>query len=419
MIYSKYWGGAKVNSPILVYLGDEGPMYDDQIDALILPDYAAKLKALIVIIEHRYYGESKPFGMSMEEIVKNASIRGYFNSAQAIADYAEVILHVKETMNAHYSPLIVVGGSYGGMLASWFRLKYPHIALGALASSAPVLYFDDMISPNHGYNYVVTKDFKEASESCYRTIKNSWSEIDKIGSSGDGLAYLSKKFNTCVHLADTSALKNFLQSLYDSTAQYGNLETNPSTICKAIDEGMKTTDIVSRIYAGVLDYFNSTHHDCVDTNYFQIGESIVGYDWQTCSEMVMPIGTSKWSMFPPQPFNLRDFIQDCKNKYNVMPRPHWITSYYGGHDMKLIFGRFGSNIIFSNGLQDPYSSAGVLYNLSDSIIAVYATQGSHCVDIQHAKKDDPEWLINMRNTEIEIISGWIRKYYDDLKQYFK
>ena len=28
------------------------------------------------------------------------------------------------------------------VLASWFRLKYPHIALGAVAASAPILYFD-------------------------------------------------------------------------------------------------------------------------------------------------------------------------------------------------------------------------------------------------------------------------------------
>ena len=49
---------------------------------------------------------------------------------------------------------------YGAVLASWFRLKYPHIALGALASSAPVLYFDNIIKPEDGYYAVVTKDFK-------------------------------------------------------------------------------------------------------------------------------------------------------------------------------------------------------------------------------------------------------------------
>ena len=52
---------------------------------------------------------------------------------------------------------------------------------------------------------------------------------------------------------------------------------------------------------------------------------------QTCSEMVMPIGhDSKDSMFPPAPFNLNKFINECKSLYGVMPQPHWVTTYYGG-----------------------------------------------------------------------------------------
>lgn len=46
--------------------------------------------------------------------MKNETTRGYFNSAQAIADYAEIVLHVKKKFSAHNSPVIVVGGSYGG-----------------------------------------------------------------------------------------------------------------------------------------------------------------------------------------------------------------------------------------------------------------------------------------------------------------
>ena len=35
--------------------------------------------------------------------------------------------------------MVVFGGSYAGSLAVWFREKYPNIAVGAIASSAPVL----------------------------------------------------------------------------------------------------------------------------------------------------------------------------------------------------------------------------------------------------------------------------------------
>ncbi|MCD7468711.1 hypothetical protein HAX54_007129 [Datura stramonium] len=73
-------------------------------------------------MEHRYYGKSRPFG-TMEEVLKDKDVRGYFNSAQAIADYAELLLHLKEKFSAQNSPIIVIGGSYGGMLASWFRMN--------------------------------------------------------------------------------------------------------------------------------------------------------------------------------------------------------------------------------------------------------------------------------------------------------
>lgn len=39
------------------------------------------------------------------------------------------------------------------------RLKYPHIAIGALASSAPILQFEDIVPPQTFYD-IVSNDFK-------------------------------------------------------------------------------------------------------------------------------------------------------------------------------------------------------------------------------------------------------------------
>ncbi|ESW15270.1 hypothetical protein PHAVU_007G058800 [Phaseolus vulgaris] len=42
------------------------------------------------------------------------------------------------------------------VLTSWFRLKYPYMAIGALVSSAPILYFYD-ITPQKPVKHV-TRD---------------------------------------------------------------------------------------------------------------------------------------------------------------------------------------------------------------------------------------------------------------------
>nr|GME00438.1 lysosomal Pro-X carboxypeptidase-like [Ipomoea batatas] len=64
-------------------------------------------------MQHRYYEKSIPFG-NIEEAMRNDTIRDYFNFAQALADYAQVLLYIKNSYSTQDSPIIVVGGLYGG-----------------------------------------------------------------------------------------------------------------------------------------------------------------------------------------------------------------------------------------------------------------------------------------------------------------
>lgn len=63
----------------------------------------------------------------------------YLSSEQALADLAYFIEAKKEELQISDNKWIVFGGSYPGSLAAWFRLKYPHLANAAVASSAPLL----------------------------------------------------------------------------------------------------------------------------------------------------------------------------------------------------------------------------------------------------------------------------------------
>lgn len=43
-----------------------------------------------------------------------------------MADFADLIKFVRQDYGMEDRACIVFGGSYGGMLAGWLRLKYPH-----------------------------------------------------------------------------------------------------------------------------------------------------------------------------------------------------------------------------------------------------------------------------------------------------
>lgn len=49
---------------------------------------------------------------------------------------------------------------------------------------------------------------------------------------------------------------------------------------------------------------------------------------------------------------------------------------YGGRKIDA-----ASNIVFSNGLLDPWHGTGVLQNISDSVIAIIIPEGAHHLDV--------------------------------------
>ncbi|EAY75958.1 hypothetical protein OsI_03875 [Oryza sativa Indica Group] len=442
------WAGA--GGPIFFYCGNEGDIAWFAANSGLVWEAATRFAALVVFAEanlsshlapvsvfflgcalivrdpipftcslqHRYYGESMPFG-SKDKAYNNSKSLAYLTAEQALADYAVLLTDLKKNLSSEGSPVVLFGGSYGGMLAAWMRLKYPHIAVGALASSAPILQFEDVVPSTIFYD-LVSNDFKRESLICFQTIKDSWKALDAQGNGQDGLLKLSKTFHLCKTIKNTGELSDWLSSAYSYLAMVDYpmpadfmmpLPGNPiKELCTKIDNQPDGTSILERIYAGVNVYYNYTGTvDCFDLNDDPHGMD--GWDWQACTEMVMPMSYSEDSMFPADKFNYTSYEKDCINSFGVEPRPQWITTEFGGHNISLVLERFGSNIIFFNGLLDPWSGGGVLKNISESVVAIIAPLGAHHIDLRPASKDDPDWLVRLRESELGIISGWLSDYY--------
>ncbi|GER40491.1 serine carboxypeptidase S28 family protein [Striga asiatica] len=428
LINDTFWGGPKGNFPIFVYTGNEGGIEWFAQNTGFMFEIAPVFKAMLVFIEHRFYGKSMPFGGSQSTAYSNSTTLGYLSSTQALADYATLILDLKKNLTAEKCPVVVFGGSYGGMLAAWFRLKYPHVAIGALSSSAPILNFDNITSP-YSFNDVITKDFRSESENCYQVIKRSWQEIEETAAKPEGLEILRKSFKICKNYITANSLEGWLSTAYTYTAMtdYPTSSNflNPmpaypvKQMCKAIDDAKTGINTFEKLYRAASVYYNYTGQaQCFDLNDNSDQLGVDGWSWQACTEMsLLTGGSSKDSIFSAYNYTYNDRLKYCKYYFNIVPRPSWIPTEFGAHNIYRVLKRFGSNIIFFNGLRDPWSPGGVLKNISKSIVAIVAKEGAHHVDLRFSTSEDPKWLRDVRQKEVQIISKWLTQYHNDLINY--
>ncbi|KDP32128.1 hypothetical protein JCGZ_12589 [Jatropha curcas] len=426
LLNTDHWVGPNRLGPIFLYCGNEGDIEWFAVNTGFVWDIAPRFGAMVVFPEHRYYGESMPYG-SRDVAYKNATTLSHLTAEQALADFAVLITDLKRNLSAEGCPVVLFGGSYGGMLAAWMRLKYPHIAIGALASSAPILQFEDIVPPETFYD-IVSSDFKRESTSCFNTIKESWHALVSEGQKENGLVQLTETFHLCRKLNSTEELSNWLDSAYSYLAMvdypYPSAFMMPlpghpiREVCKKIDGSPDGTNILERIFEGVSIYYNYTG----DVDCFELDDDphgLDGWNWQACTEMVMPMASSKdASMFLTYDFNYTSFKEECLKNFGVEPRPRWITTEFGGHDIKTALESFGSNIIFSNGLLDPWSGGSVLQNLSETVVALVTKEGAHHIDLRSSTPEDPDWLVEQRATEIKLIEGWINGYNQKKKTTF-
>lgn len=119
----------------------------------------------MLIIEHRYYGYSQPFGnWDLENL-------WYHTTENALADIAFFLSSINDDLVFRYGgkkrKIFVMGGSYPGAMAAWMRYKYPHIVDGALASSAVVNAVDDMWA----YDTVAWEAMSKSGKFCVDEIE--------------------------------------------------------------------------------------------------------------------------------------------------------------------------------------------------------------------------------------------------------
>nr|CDS33314.1 Lysosomal Pro X carboxypeptidase [Hymenolepis microstoma] len=431
-VYDDQW--YKPGGPVFFYCGNEGDIMSFWNNTGFMFDIAPMFNALIVFVEHRYYGVSLPFG---EHSFVQPQI-GFLSIEEALADYAEIIPVLKTVFNASSSPVIAFGGSYGGMLAAYMRLRYPHIVEGAIAASAPFKWVTGE-EELHPFFESIKEIYFAANESCIPVIQAAYIEILKRSQDGSsGLNNITKELQLCTPLESMADLNWMLRwsrnafvimSMMDypyASSFMSNLPANPVNVscAKAIEFGIQNPVAGLREAVGVLYErtsescfdFKKQYIDCADITGCGLGNDATAWDFQACTEIHLydPSNATSNDLFPSLPKTLEDVNSHCFKKYGVKISEKQLLTQFG----PMSIWKMTSNIVFSNGNLDPWMKGGVLKDVSKSVIALQISGGAHHLDLRGANPADPPSVKIARQAEVEAISSWLAAYeknrYDNL-----
>lgn len=154
-----------------------------------------------------------------------------------------------------------------------------------------------------------------------------------------------------------------------------------------------------------------TPGECLDINEtFDPSPSDLAWYYLSCTEIVHPIATNNITdMFPPE--NETSSADWCQYFFNVTPRVSWMPESMGMARLQ-DFAEQTSHLIFSNGLQDPWSAQSVTQSLSDTLVAVNIIDGSHHSDLGGSMNPvpsagDSDTLRAAREEEIRLLREWL------------
>ncbi|XP_034024644.1 thymus-specific serine protease-like [Thalassophryne amazonica] len=136
-VNEEFW--LRPDGPVFLFIGGEGPISEFDLLAGHHVNMAEEHGALLLALEHRFYGDSiNADGLKLENMADLSSQQATI-VAEVLTDLAGFHRYICHSFSlSHRNTWITFGGSYAGALSAWFRGKFPHLVYGAVASSAPV-----------------------------------------------------------------------------------------------------------------------------------------------------------------------------------------------------------------------------------------------------------------------------------------
>jgi serine protease 16 len=430
-------------TPIFVCVGGEGPaltpnvVVDGDVHCSVMIDLARKHSALVVALEHRFYGASQPTGDLSVGSLK------YLSSAQALEDLAGFVAFVAaeyeltptprgDDSSAEYSKVVTFGGSYPGMLTAWSRVKYPHLIHAAVASSAPVRAEVDM----RGYYDVVGDALRETdiggSDECYEAVSHAFSvDLSKLLQTKSGRRSLETKFNLCGDKAldefgGRDGFGEVLRAMFpaqNNDPSCGEDDPNCFNIakaCKTMTSNENKLDAlakhVSNVFQGACVALDGAEYmrELESTVPNPLGEGERQWTWQTCTEFAFFQTCEKDSRCPfkldPPTMPLESYFWICGEVFGISAE----TVTQSVQRSNIRYGSDapgGTRILFPSGSVDPwiansFTSDGFAPKWEPAFVVPGASHHSWT----HPPKDtDTEAVVDARKRIETRVDAWLKE----------
>ncbi|XP_054157915.1 putative serine protease K12H4.7 [Oppia nitens] len=396
---NKYY---KTGGPVFLLVDGENEGQDYLITKGAVSEYANRFNALLVDLEHRYYGQSVP--------TKDLSVENmqYLTVGQALKDTEQFIgyLNRKLSLNNNTTKWIAFGGSYAGNLVAFLREKYPHAVAGSVASSAPV-------QVRYDYKEYFVAVSKSLGTECSNQIRLAVNQLENQLRTPIGWEAIGNELNLCSPLNGTDKLsvKHLMFGLtapFTIAAQYnGRANTiGVDQLCALMTNGKDVLSPLQRYAKVVGQYFNG---QCIGSNYSQYINIIkdisipspAGWIRQWTYQMCTEFGYFWTTDDTDTPFGhnipIEYYLSQCADIFGKQFTPQFIqkaidrfNDNYGGFKLNV------TNVVFPNGAVDPYHELSIVKDLNNSTRAILMKTTGHGADMDPTLFTDPRELTDAR-----------------------
>merc|ERR1719295_1997842 len=407
------WENYVEGGPAFIMIGGEAEASPGWIGYGQWSKWAKENGAAMFLLEHRYYGKSRP-----TEDMSTENMR-YLSSRQGLEDLG----HFMSAMNSKYNLTnwVTFGGSYPGSLSAWMRLRFPHLVSGSVSSSGPLFAKLDFSE----YLQVVMDALDTTGPGCNIALAEALATAETMVTDEEAWGELSSLFQLCTPLDGSieNDVKSFMELLIDNLAgivQYNGLQSEDIfSVCAILtDESLGSP--LERLGAVNTMMLGENGEECLDHTYETFIAQLKDINcrgsfcwrpwiWQTCTEFGWYQTTNQESGIYGSSLDLGFFEQWCQDAFGpsftheVLEKNVYGSNIeYGGDHPDV------DNVVFVHGTIDPWHAMGVLQDISAEAPAIFINGTSHCNDMYGDRSTDSVALTEARLRIGELVAQWVQ-----------